>query len=501
MTSLLILGNTNQHTFANSIVAANVKSLEIYHEPLKNVFIFHSPESKQKLQEETDWEDYLERNNLPINLFVNRVIDLTQGSESILSFINHFQLVIQGLTDKSRLIIDLTNGTSLQKNLFSIAAYVLDIKDQYAIDVMKLEKALSKKIREIGFVDSVEVLARVYLKIPDSLEFDKIAYLALSEIIRYKSVIDSYKKRYTEIDQVEADWKFFKDNLYHSIQFKLQGDRNKDNTLYRIASASIASSTEDLLNLLIKKFFQSDQSEYRGELTLGAKIKTLESGLKNGLLPKSDFEFLKKFNDFILYLRNKTTHKEGFLSNLERFKADLSLKMSLPFLEFYLDIIYPSLCDKEADELEIKSFANRNYKIDKPKSLSCSQLGSGRAAYYGLDGDDTGRALEELFCSSTDERDFIELSKSVQNAIKEISKYIKQATNQNQSVIFETGDDILFKGCFSKIDLQNMQKIYHGKTQRTCSIGYGWTLQSAYVALKIAKAQPGKNFIYGVEME
>ena len=84
--------------------------------------------------------------------------------------------------------------------------------------------------------------------------------------------------------------------------------------------------------------------------------------------------------------------------------------------------------------------------------------------------------------------------------MKKISKFIKQKGN-TAKVIFETGDDILFKGLFTEVDLQEMQKIYSDETSMTCSIGYGWTLQSAYVALKIAKAQPGKNFIYGVEVD
>ena len=131
--------------------------------------------------------------------------------------------------------------------------------------------------------------------------------------------------KYKGIDQISADWQFFKDNLKNSVQLKLQGDKNKDNTLYRISSASIASSTEDLISLLIKNFFQSENQD---KLMLGSKIRILESELGKGLLPKSDFEFLKKFNDFILYLRNKTTHKDGLISDLEKFKAELSVTMS-----------------------------------------------------------------------------------------------------------------------------------------------------------------------------
>ena len=354
MTSLLILGNTNQHTFSNSIVAANIQSLKTFDEPLKNIFVFHSPESKHKLQANIDWLNHLKENSVSQDLFVNRVIDLTTTSKSISSFIDHIEFVIRGLPEESKLMVDMTNGTSLQKSLFSVATYVLDIKEQYTIDIEKLKNILSKPIDEIGFAEADE-LEKVYFKIPDSIQFDGIAYLALSEIVRYKSKISNYEVKYKGIDQISADWQFFKDNLKNSVQLKLQGDKNKDNTLYRISSASIASITEDLISLLIKNFFQSENQD---KLMLGSKIRILESELEKGLLPKSDFEFLKKFNDFILYLRNKTTHKDVLISDLEKFKAELSVTMSFPFLEFYIDVIYPILLGKKAKEAEEISISN-----------------------------------------------------------------------------------------------------------------------------------------------
>ena len=45
---------------------------------------------------------------------------------------------------------------------------------------------------------------------------------------------------------------------------------------------------------------------------------------------------VRRFNDFMLYLRNSTTHKGRLLSDVERFKAELAIKMSFPFLEFFL---------------------------------------------------------------------------------------------------------------------------------------------------------------------
>ncbi|MEN8444332.1 MAG: mCpol domain-containing protein, partial [Cyanobacteria bacterium J06555_13] len=89
-------------------------------------------------------------------------------------------------------------------------------------------------------------------------------------------------------------------------------------------------------------------------------------------------------------------------------------------------------------------------------------------------------------------------------AIKKIQRYIEDRAkdrNVKRPIIFNAGDDLLFKGYFSKAELEEMQKIYKEVTQQnlTCSIGYGWSFEEVYMAMKMAKAQPGKNSIVGIE--
>ena len=49
--------------------------------------------------------------------------------------------------------------------------------------------------------------------------------------------------------------------------------------------------------------------------------------------------------------------------------------------------------------------------------------------------------------------------------------------------------------------LKNIQKIYKSTTSGlTCSIGYGRSFQEVYLALKLAKTQPGKNSIIGIKI-
>lgn len=45
MAVLIILGNLNQYTFANSIVAASCKANELFEESLAKIEVFHSRES------------------------------------------------------------------------------------------------------------------------------------------------------------------------------------------------------------------------------------------------------------------------------------------------------------------------------------------------------------------------------------------------------------------------------------------------------------------------
>ena len=119
--------------------------------------------------------------------------------------------------------------------------------------------------------------------------------------------------------------------------------------------------------------------------------------------------------------------------------------------------------------------------------------------YYGLDGDDTGKILEELFITCSDEKRFKDLSESVNKAISKIADDINK-TNK-ASIIFKAGDDVLFKGNLQEKKLLEIKKTYSQLTSGlTCSIGYGRSFQEVYLALKRAKTQPRKNSIVGIKL-
>jgi minimal CRISPR polymerase domain len=162
--------------------------------------------------------------------------------------------------------------------------------------------------------------------------------------------------------------------------------------------------------------------------------------------------------------------------------------MSFPFIAFYTDIVY-----------EILSCGEDVIKPKKIAELNDPTPANGTVMYYGLDGDDTGQSLEELFLLSKNESHFKKVSQSITKGIAIIRTKIVQKAGRD-SIVFEAGDDLLFKGSFSQKELEEFKGIYNSETAGlTCSIGYGNSFQEVYLAMKIAKTTPGKNSIVGAK--
>jgi hypothetical protein len=482
MAYLLLLGNTNQYTFANTIIAANEESKTLFDKELDKIFVIHSPQSSEQLRENREWVNHIQSVGIDIYEIQEKVIELVSGGEDATKkFVHYIEFLFNGtgIDQSDNWLVDLTNGTSIQKNLLSITSYILDIKHQYMVNISVLSQLTSER----GFLDA-SIMKQCYEPAPDSTLMDGFAYLDLSEMVRYKKIIERQRQSFVSIGKEFADDIFFKENLIHSVKLKLEGDKKRDNTIYRIATTSISSSVEELITILAQKIKNVDQK------TLGGKIHTIREKIEEEAPQHFDFDFFNKFNDFMLYLRNSTTHKGKLLTDLERFKAELALNMSFPFLDFYADIINPILSNTTPD---------LNLKSKQISQITTDELNSKKTFYFGLDGDNTGSILEGLFLSSgSNENGFRNMSKNVTNAIKKIAKKIRAA---NGKIIFDAGDDLLFKGSFDYKDLEDMKEIYHKETNgQTCSISFGSTLHETYLAMKIAKAHPGKNTIMGIEL-
>ena len=242
MSTLITIGNTNPFTFSNAILAANEQSKKLFNgEILDNIHILHTSESFEKLliqskiDQKEDWIAFLEEHHISQDIFVHRIMNINPDNQN---YLDKFVKNIEEIIDKNtNIIIDLSNGPTFQKNLLSVISYILNIKHQYLIDIVKL----SNHTKERGFLHP-KLLIKAYTKAPESKILDSLAYLDLSEIKRYKDNISKLSLNFKNISSDIADIDFFHDNLKHSISLKLKGDKSKNNALYRIASASIASS-------------------------------------------------------------------------------------------------------------------------------------------------------------------------------------------------------------------------------------------------------------------
>lgn len=474
MSQLLILGNTNKFTFCNAIVAAQDKARECLNERLTDIYVIHSKESFQKLfREDEDWLVHLNKYGIREDTFINRIVRMEKEEQNSSEFLTYIKSILKNC-QMDKLIIDISNGTSEMKTVLSIIAYILDIPNVYFIDSV----SLLKKESTTTFLEETQ-LKEHYKKIIHSKMIDELAYLNLTEIIRYKEKVNELSLIYAELDDHLTDATFFKENLLSAILLKIKNDNDSvaANAMYRISSTAIASSLEDLID----RFLLDYKIDEIADKTLGTKIHILQDQIKRTAPPEFDSKFLEKFNEFMLYLRNSTTHKALTVSDSEKFKAALSMQMSIVFLDYYSKIVYK----------ELKKTENNNVKIKIKDILPDEKV----ERFLGIDGDNTGQILESLLQSNQGEKELSEFSKKVKKAKDAVVNYIKSSIDGK--VIFAEGDDILCKGHFNMENLVKIKEIYFEKTGgMTCSVAYGNDFKEVLFSMKLAKME--KNAIKGI---
>ena len=490
MSKLLILGNTNVYTFCNSILAANEKSKELFEgENISEIYVVHSRESFDELfvknSDKERWINQIEKHGIKEDSFIHKII--LNNDTSMQVFFKYIKNIFE-ISQLDKLIIDLTNGISEFKTTLAIAAYIVGKTKTFYMDTSKWNKEMRSK----NFID-IEILKECYKEISLGSRIDEIAYMNLTEVIRYEDRIEKLTGIYSNFKNYEGkevnNSSFFRSNLLNAIKLKIKGDQ-KDidekegfyNSMYRISSTAMSSSLEDIIDRFLINYKINNLEE---PLTLGQKIHFLEKVIYEKCSKEFDYRFFKKFNEFMLYLRNSTTHKALNISDNEKFKASLSLHMLFVFVEYYSKIIYTELKNIDKNVMrkkEVEAVILENIELEDLKER-----------FYGLDGDNTGNALERLFDRNINEKEIKKFSKNITEARKEIVSYIK--TNGG-NIIFAEGDDILFKGKFKIENLQEMLRLYNEKSNgMTCSIGYGDTLKEILFSMKIAKIE--KNSIRG----
>lgn len=536
---LIMLGNINVKTLYNTLLCI-IYILKRNQKELDEIYILHTEKSYEALREfEKDKKQYMERLEEKIKEVTINNVKIPENKNSNHSIFDDAKFTskldnIFKENETYEFFVDITNGSSYNKNLLSISAYILELKNMYALDFAKFQEEYDKyinsdsntdrKLIDIKNLESkikqnsekhisveendfkkiydkqiYEFFEKIYLKVENSISLDKLSYLNVTNVIRFKNRINYLKDKYEKIDKA-----YFESSLIQSLKNKFyidaleykEGSDEEQLVLaqYRISSNTILMNIEELLEEIINK---AGIDIKKDKATLGHKINCIKKVMIDKTvfnIDKDQIDFFEKTSSLILLLRNAGVHKTSSLKlRYERIRANLVLEASFSFLEFCTEI----LLNKET---------KKSKEIDV-REILCSEIKPNEDYIYGIDGDDTGKELERLLKNKNINK-LEKFSKKVKEARKKIVKFLEDEKKKNGGkIIFEAGDDILFKGKLSMKDLKTIQEKYSEDFNddtmygRTCSIGYGKTTEDAYLAMKLAKSGEDKNAIEGIAIK
>lgn len=112
--------------------------------------------------------------------------------------------------------------------------------------------------------------------------------------------------------------------------------------------------------------------------------------------------------------------------------------------------------------------------------------------YIGLDGDSIGRVIEEYLITNQVQK-MKEFSNLIMSALEQIKE---QAIALDGEIIFCSGDSILVSGNFDQSFAEFARKRFQEITQRTASVGVGYSTANTYLGLKLAKSRGGNQVVF-----
>ena len=471
MSSLFLVGNTNPFTFANAVLAADTSSKELEKKGLSKVFVLHSPESEIALCSNTEWKNHLLANGINTEIFIYYTADLQNGGpESLKMVANHCESFLLGMRKSDNIYVDLTNGNSLYKSILSNIAYVLGVKKQF---ILKTSTAK-------GFLDR-DALAEAYVELPDPSILDSVAPAWLTEVRRFNINARRASEIMSNICGASSERKIcFEDDIHNAIRSWFSGEKNNSGSELGGAVRYIGRAFEDIMHganeLIYTNAEHKSQNLYKMISRICAHL--------NEVAPQYEPNLLEDVAQLLRKLRNVSTH-EPTSPEFGRIRARLSTELLLATSE-YISIL--------------NSYGYLKKSIQEVPQQCKIEGEQGEEYFFGLDGDDTGRELEGLFQSNHDAEGISRFSNQIESAIKSVKDKVASPPISGK-VLFASGDDILFFGQYDKERLAQIKSHYlRISGGRSCCIGYGKTPKEAYVALKMAKATPGKDTIIGIEV-
>jgi hypothetical protein len=471
MASLFLVGNINEYNFANAALAAHAHDLDIGGTGLTDVFVLHSPESEKHLTNSENWKCHLSLHGLHSEIFVSCMVNLQlAGNQQIERVARHVERFLLALDKRQDVYVDLTNGSSLYKSILSNIAYLLGVRRQFILNTPSRKE----------FLTPTE-LRNAYVALPEPALLDSVAPAWLTEVRRFN--VDAREAARTLVNICganAAERSGFEGDIQNAVQSWFRGVKNADGAALGGAVRHVGRAFEDL----IRGVYESLSIGSVRPKNLNDMIQQICSHL-NKVCPDYEPQLLEEVSQLLRRLRNASTHEQTS-PEFGRIRARLSTELLLATSEYFRilnmeGLIKPSITT---------GMTNKCNLVGRP----------GTQYFFGLDGDDTGRELERLFQGGFDEESFSRFSTAVDSAIRAVSKQIK-LTPISGEILFSSGDDILFKGNYSADAIEDLRATYNRIARgHTCSVGFGRTPKEAYIALKMAKATPGKDSVMGVEL-
>jgi hypothetical protein len=474
MASLFLVGNINEHTFANAALAAHTRDIDVGGSGLLDIFVLHSRQSERYLTDHSGWKDHLSAHGLDPGRFVNHTVDLHEGgSEQLRLIAHHVERFVLGLDRREDVYVDLTNGNSLYKSVLSNIAYLLGVRRQFVIDTRG----------RVGFLDPEELKA-AYVELPDPSVLDSVAPAWLTEVRRFNvSARDAARVLASICGAAAAKRSGFEGDIQNAVQSWFRGEKLADGSALGGAVMHVGRAFEDLLRGVHEALFPTSAGRAK---MLNDMLGQICSRL-NEIAPDYEPQLLDDVAQLLRRLRNASTH-EPTSPDFGRIRARLSTELLLATSEYLRILHFKGLLEPMEST---SASTSSKYTIEGR---------SGHTYFFGLDGDDTGRKLEGLFQSGFEPDSLTRFSMAIDAGIRAVSKKLTSAPIQG-ALLFCSGDDLLFRGKYDADAINELRATYaRASGGHTCSIGFGRTPKEAYVALKMAKATPGKDAVMGVEL-
>ncbi len=473
MPALFVCGNVKEDTFANTIVAADHTARESNGEGLRDVFVLHSPQSEERLHTNTAWKDHLKDFEIDPGIIVHFTVDLAT-SGSIEKVIRHMERCIGSLDRGQEVYVDLTNGTSLYKTVLSNSAYVLGIRNQYLLNTNVVRQ------RGGGYLAPSD-LRSAWTRFPDLRELDSLARASLTDVRRYRSEASIASLRVsglcgeTVVPSVDVA-----SDILNGVSAWFSGERSDDATQIAAGIRSVGRALESTISEAC--------AAYAVDFGKGgaAAIERLREPLTRKIGSR-DTDLLMRAARLTWEIRNRATH-EDVPEAVGHINARLAAELLFGTVEYLASDSRQNTHDGGGSAAEEGEPEMRMDEVEEGNE--------GEEYYFGLDGDDTGRELESMFANNQSEDEFQAFSHAIRKAVKRVHEMV--ARFPEGRVIFSEGDDVLFYARYSESRIGELIRCYQHESGRTCSIGYGPSVRDAYVALKMAKARPGKESVVGV---